>query len=211
MLTDERISEMLGKALVAFDTDGIDAVSLTDLAGMAEVSVSDFVRWFASSDEVLQTIVTNEIIEPMTRASAELPGGSASDQLRNYCGRAWEIINTQRFARIYRLMVTGVAQKPALAKFFAEQIGMPIRRQLEAIITKGIAKGEFRSVPAASAARAIAGSLVTQAFWCNHGDLWGSALCGVPSRVVPETVGLMLQGLTRGNPSASLTNTGDPR
>ena len=211
MPTDERISDMLGKALVAFDTDGIDAVSLTDLADMADVSVSDFARWFATSDDVFQTIVTNEIIEPMTRASAELPGGSAADQLLNYCGRAWEIINTQRVARIYRLLVIEVAQKPARAKFFAAQIGLPIRRQLEAIIANGIARGEFRSVSPASAARAIAGSLVTQAFWCNHMDLWGPALCGVPSRVVPETVGLMLQGLTRDNPSAILTNDGDPR
>ena len=202
---------MLDKALVAFDADGIDAISVTHLADMAGVSAADFARWFATSDDVFQTILTNEIVEPMTRASAELPGGSAADQLRNYCGRAWEIINTQRFARIYRLLVTEVAQKPVLAKFFAEQIGLPIRRQLEAIIANGVARGEFRAVSAASAARAIAGSLVTQAFWCNHMDLWGPALCGVPSRVVPETVGLILQGLTRDNPSALNTNNGDPR
>lgn len=210
-MTDERINEVLDPALVAFDLDGIDAVSLGSLADMAGVPVPDFARRFATSDDVFEAIVSHEIIQPMARAAAELPDGSAADQLRNYCGRAWEIINTQRFARIYRLLVTEVAQKPALAKFFAEQIGLPIRRQLESIIATGVARGEFRPVPAASAARAIAGSLVTQAFWCNHMDLWGPALCGVPSRVVPETIGLVLEGLMRDSLTGSLKTNGEPR
>ena len=210
-MTDDRISEVLDRALVAFDLDGIDAVPVMRLAGMAGASAPEFTRRFATSDDVFQAIVTHEIIEPMARAIAELPDGSAADQLRNYCGRAWEIINTPRFARIYRLLVTEVAQKPGLAKFFADEIGLPIRRQLERIITDGIARGEFRPVSAASAARSIAGSLVTQAFWCNHMDLWGPALCGVPSRVVPETVGLVLSGLTRPSLSGSLTTNGEPR
>ena len=210
-MTDERISQVLDSALVAFDLDGIDAVPLVNLAIMAGVSVPDFTRRFTTSDAVFEAIVSHEIIEPMARAAAELPDGSAADQLRNYCGRAWEIINTQRFARIYRLLVTEVAQKPAIAKFFAEQIGVPIRRQLESIIAHGIARGEFRPVPAASAARAIAGSLVTQAFWCNHMDLWGPALCGVPSRVVPETIGLVLEGLMRDSLTGLLTTNGEPR
>lgn len=210
-MTDEGMSEVLDRALVAFDLDGIDAVPVMSLAGMAGVSVPEFTRRFATSDDVFEAIVRHEIIEPMARAGAELPAGSAADQLRNYCGRAWEIINTPRFARIYRLLVTEVAQKPALAKFFAEEIGLPIRRRLESIIVHGIAEGEFRPIPAASAARAIAGSMVTQAFWCNHMDLWGPALCGVPSRVVPETVGLVLGGLMRDSLAGLLTTKGEPR
>lgn len=210
-MSDERINEVLDPALVAFDLDGIDAVSLVSLADMAGVSVPDFARRFATSDAVFEAIVSHEIVQPMARAAAELPDGSAADQLRNYCGRAWEIINTQRFARIYRLLVTEVAQKPALATFFAEHIGLPIRRQLESIITTGVVRGEFRPVPAASAARAIAGSLVTQAFWCNHMDLWGPALCGVPSRVVPETIGLVLEGLMRDSMTGLLKTNGEPR
>jgi AcrR family transcriptional regulator len=210
MLTDERIRDMLDQALVAFDAEGIDSVPMGHLADLAGVPVPEFSRWFPSTDEVFKAIITNEIVEPMSRAIAELPGGSAAEQLRNYCGRAWEIINTQRFARIYRLLVTGVAHKPALARFFAGEIGLPIRRQLEAILAAGIASGEFRPVSAPAAARAIAGSLVTQAFWCNHRDLCGPAMGGTPSRVVSETVGLILQGLAR-SPAASLTTNGDPR
>ena len=210
-MTDEQISQMLDAALVAFDLDGIDAVPLVSLAAMAGVSVPELAQRFANSDAVFQAIVTHEIIEPMARAAAELPGGSAAEQLRNFCGRAWEIINTQRFARIYRLLVTEVAQKPALAKFFAEEIGLPIRRQLETIISSGINRGEFRPVAAAAAARAIAGSLVTQAFWCNHMDLWGAALCGVPSRVVPETVGLVLGGLVSDSLTGVLITNGELR
>jgi AcrR family transcriptional regulator len=210
MLTEDQESEILSAALMLFDLEGIDTVKPSDIAGLANISVAQLTTRFPTMEDVVRAIVTQSIIQPMARSSAELPSGSAGDRLRNYCGRAWEIINTPRFAMIYRLLINEVPLHPALASFFADEVAGPIRRQVENILAQGIARGEFRSLPTASAARAIAGSLVTQAFWCNHADLWGSAFCGTPSRVVPETIALMLNGLNSDS-SAILNPIGDPR
>ena len=211
MLTEDRVNEMLCSALVAFHRAGIDAMTLTELAGFAGIPEAEFTARFATRDEVFRAIVIREVVEPMARACAELPPGAAPDQLRNYCGRIWEIMNSRRFAMIYRLLVTDVHGKPWLARLFAEEIAGSVCRQLETIVASGVAGGEFRAVSPASAARAIAGSLVTQAYWCNHLESWGPALCGVPSRVVPETVGLILGGLHRDGSAALLTTNGEPR
>jgi hypothetical protein len=163
---------------------------------------------FLTTEEMLRAIAKQVIVEPMKRASAELPPGTAAERLRNFAGRAWEIVNTPLFARLYRIVVAEVPEYPALAKFFAEEVSGPIRVQMEEIVTRGVSQGEFRPVLPSAAARALSGSLITQAFWCNHADVWGFAAGGVPSRVVPETLGLMLEGLNRSAPVSLPTDGG---
>lgn len=162
---------------------------------------------FLTTEEMLRAIMHQAIVEPMSRAAAELPSGSATEQLRNYAGRAWEIINTPVFAGIYRIVVAEVPEYPELARFFGDEVSGPIRVQLELIISRGIAQGEFRQVTPSAAARALTGSLLTQAFWCNHAHVWSHAAGVAPSRVVPETLGLMLEGLNRAS-SHPLTTDG---
>ena len=152
---------------------------------------------FLTTEEMLRAIMHQAIVEPMSRAAAELPSGTATEQLRNYAGRAWEIINTPVFAGIYRIVVAEVPEYPALAGFFSAEVSNPIQLQLERIITRGIARGEFRPVTPAAAARVITGSFLTQALWCNHPDVWGPSSGPGAHRVVPETLGLMLEGLNR--------------
>jgi hypothetical protein len=204
MLTDEQVSEVLNVALMIFCLEGMDRARLANMAEMAGISVAELSGRFSTPEQILRVIVTQAIIEPMARATAELPVGSAADQLRNYCGRAWEIINTPRFARVYHLLIAEATLHPALAMFFAEEVADPICRQIGAIISTGITRGEFRVVPTASAASAIFASLVTQAFWCNHENLSGYSFCGHSTRVVPETVGLLLNGLSQDGRAAIL-------
>ena len=156
---------------------------------------------FTTPEEMLRTVIRQTIAEPMARAAAELPPSAGKDQLRNYAGRVWEIINTPVFTGIYRIIVADVPEYPALARFFVTEVSRPVHLQLESIIARGIARGEFRPVPPAPAARALLASFITQAFWCNHGDVWGQPAGGIASRVVPETLSLLLDGLNRPQPT----------
>jgi hypothetical protein len=159
-----------------------------------------------TTEDVLRAVIRQAIAVPMARAAAELPSGTAAEQLRNYAGRAWEIIHTPVFAGIYRIVVAEVPEYPGLARFFAAHVSGPIQAQLELIIAQGIARGEFRPVTASAAAGALKGSLIAQAFWYNHADVWGPQ-GSAASRVVPETLSLLLEGLNRSS-SRSLSTDG---
>ena len=163
---------------------------------------------FLTTEEMLRAILHQAIVEPMTRAAAELPSGTAAEQLRNYAGRAWEIISTPVFAGIYRIVVAEVPEFPAMARLFGAEVSQPLHSQLEGIISRGIARGEFRPVTSSAAARVLTISLITQAFWCNHTHVWNHTAGGVATRVVPDTLGLLLDGLNRASSRIPSTDGG---
>jgi hypothetical protein len=124
-----------------------------------------------------------------------LPAGSAVEQLQNFCGRGWELLRTPTFTRIYRRTVADGAQSPVLARVYAEELYVPVLQMLTRVVEHGIAEGAFRPVCSHTAARVIVSSLVQQAFWCDNAEGFGP-LAGGCNRVVPETLSILLGGLT---------------
>ena len=197
MLTDDQMAEVLSAAVLILDLDGLANTRMEEIASMAGVTLVELNTRFSGPEEMLRRVVQQAVVEPIRRATEELPAGTAAEELKNFAGRAWEIINTPAFARIYRIVMAEVPHYPELARFFAQEVAGPARAQLEKIIARGIARGEFRHVAPAAVARALTGSLLSQAFWCNHAELWGESAGAAPSRVIPETLSLMLDGLNR--------------
>lgn len=132
----------------------------------------------------------------VARLCAALPSGPAVAQLHNLCGRGWELLRTPAFARMYRLSVADVPRLPDLARSCAEEVYEPLHEALARLVEQGIEEGAFRPVSSHAAARLIVAALVQQAFWCNHVDAFGPSLAGGCHRVVPETLSIVLGGLT---------------
>jgi hypothetical protein len=119
------------------------------------------------------------IADQVRRARIELPAGSGSEQLRNFCGRVWEIIHTPAF------------DTPLLVN----EVFGSVSSALEQIIAQGIHNGEFRPGSASAAARVVTASLLGQGVWCNQAEISGPGLNGNCARVVSETLSLVLGGL----------------
>lgn len=150
---------------------------------------------------VMSNVEPNEeaqaIAAEIQRACQELPPGTAVEQLRNFCGRGWEMLHTPEFARVYRAMVNEIPASPDAGRFYAEQICRPIIAALTGIIGKGIARSEFRLEHPHFAARLILAALIQQAFWCNHAEGVGPELgCGC-NRIVTDTLSIVLGGMVR--------------
>ncbi|HXW96315.1 MAG TPA: TetR-like C-terminal domain-containing protein [Gemmatimonadales bacterium] len=131
----------------------------------------------------------------VARACRELPPGSAVGQLRDFCGRIWEILHTPTQAALYRLWVTEAPRDIKLARFYSEEVYKPIHGLMVEIIVRGIASGEFRAIPPDVAARVILAALIEQAFWCNHAETLGPGGRGGCNRVITETLTVVLGGL----------------
>jgi AcrR family transcriptional regulator len=211
MLTDEQMGEVVATGAVVLARQGLSPASMAEIARMAGVTLAELIGQFPTTAEVFRAVMTEVAVQPITRASRELPAGAASEQLRNYACRVWEILNTPVFACLHRIVIAEVSHSPELARYFAAHVVAPVREQIEVIIARGMARGEFRPVHPSSATRAIVGALMAQAAWCNHADLWGHQAGGTSSRVVPETIGLVLEGLHRRVTTTELTDGGTHR
>jgi hypothetical protein len=131
------------------------------------------------------------------RACQELPPGTAVEQLRNFCGRGWEMLHTPEFDRMYRAMVNEIAGSSEAGRFYAHEVCAPILSALTGIIGRGIASSEFRLQNPHFAARMILAALIQQAFWCNHAEVVGPELgCGC-NRIVTDTLSIVLGGMVR--------------
>lgn len=137
------------------------------------------------------------IAAEIRRACQELPPGTAVEQLRNFCGRGWEMLHTPEFARMYRAMVNEMPASSEAGRFYAHEVCAPILSVLTVIIGRGIARSEFRLESPHFAARMILAALIQQAFWCNHAEGVGPELgCGC-NRIVTDTLSIVLGGMVR--------------
>jgi AcrR family transcriptional regulator len=194
-MTVERKAELLASAITIFASRGVKAASLSDIARQTRVSVPTLERAVGSKEQLFRSAVREVARIHVTRACRELPPGPAVEQLRNFCGRSWEILHTPTYAALYRLWVTEIPRYPDLARFYADEVYGPVHDLLVGIIERGIAEGQFRPVVPGTAARVIMAALAKQAFWCNHGEAFGPALGSGCNRVVAETLSILLGGL----------------
>src|SRR5262245_26710908 len=111
---------------------------------------------------------TRALAAEIQRACLELPPGTPIEQLRNFCGRGWEILHTPEFDRVHRIMINEMPADPEARRFYSEQICGPLLGVLEGILVRGMARAEFALEHPHRAARVILAALIQQAFWCNH-------------------------------------------
>lgn len=143
-------------------------------------------------------MIEQEIVTARTHVAlmcGALPPGPAVEQLQNFCGRGWELLRTPLFARMYRHMIVDGPGARDVARVYAEEVYVPMYQMLARLIEEGIAQGAFHPVCSHTAARLLVSALVQQAFWCDHAEGFGP-LAGGCNRVVPETLSIVLGGLT---------------
>ena len=134
------------------------------------------------------------VAREIERACRELPSGSGVEQLRNFCGRGWEMLHTPEFARTYRMLAAELPTSAEARRFYGERISGPLLEVLSGIISRGLLRSEFRTEQPHVAARIILAALIQQAFWCNHDGLNATMVCGC-NRVVTDTLSLVLGGM----------------
>jgi hypothetical protein len=144
-----------------------------------------------------------DLAAQIAKACTALPPGTAVEQLRNFCGRTWELLHTPAYAALEGQWLTEAPHHADLTRFYAENVYGTIHATLAAIVERGIASGELRPTDARAAARVILSALVTQAFWCNHPEPFGPAVAGGCHRAVADTLSLVLGGLRPAAPDST--------
>jgi hypothetical protein len=140
-----------------------------------------------------------ELTEALAQARRELPPGPVVEQLRNYCGRVWDVLRTPAFAEACRQSLVRRAGKGA-AHGAIEACLADVHRLLVA----GVRAGELRPVSCGPLARLLVSSLLARACWCAYPDRIGARIAGTCTRVVAETLDVLLPAITVTPPGAPI-------
>lgn len=162
-----RPSEILEAALAVFAEKGLAAARMDDIARRAGVTKGTIYLYFANKDAVFKALLSETIGERVQASSllAENFEGSTRDLLAQVLRIMGAFIAHSDRVVLPKIVIAEIAKFPELARFYREQV---IDRGLalwETILARGVARGEFRALPAAHVTRICIGPLLLAAIW----------------------------------------------
>ncbi len=111
------LQNLLDAALEVFDERGYHGARVDDIAKLAKTSHGTFYLYFASKEDLFQTLVT-DVTEEMRKLAASLPPIEASkagyDQLREWLGRFYDLY--EHYHPIIRAWTEANSQNPEMAR-----------------------------------------------------------------------------------------------
>ncbi|MCB9436748.1 MAG: TetR/AcrR family transcriptional regulator [Anaerolineales bacterium] len=158
---EDRRTEILMAALVAFAEKGYDKTSMDDIVRVSGLSKGTLYWYFKNKEALflgIMDMIFNQFMSIIDAFQASLSDHSAADMLRMLIQQAAEFFATdEKLVGLISDMFLQATQNPAklqaLAEFYERYIS-----GLQTIIQYGIDRGEFRSVDAHALAVAISAS-----------------------------------------------------
>jgi len=161
---EARPEEILDAAFEVFGEQGFARTRLEEVAQRAGVSKGTLYLYFDSKETLFREMVRARAVTAIREGEAFVQGfqGSHRDLLVAFLQRMYRVLRDQNLSRISRLVQAELVSFPELAQFYTEEVILPARHLVEAILARGIASGEFRAGPNKFASRAVP-MLLTQA------------------------------------------------
>lgn len=193
----ERPDEILNAALDEFLVKGFDAARMEDIAVRAKISKAGVYLYFDSKIALLQALIDREVKPIASRAVALLRAGHAdpAGAIRMLATFARGVIADPRVFAVPRLVISIAVRFPEIAQRYRVEVVERGLGALTGLIEAGIAKGIFRAVDPAFAARAVAGPLILEALWTQV--LRGPTLTADPVAAAERQLDILLHGLLK--------------
>jgi AcrR family transcriptional regulator len=164
---EARPQEILAAALAEFAARGFAAARMEDIAARAGVTKGTLYLYFASKEELFKSLVRESIgaVIAARQVEADLFEGPAADLLATILRFMGYFARTSDRAVLPKIMVAEAGNFPELVRFYRAEVvdrGMAL---LSAIIARGIARGEFRTVDPQHAARLCIAPMLLVILW----------------------------------------------
>lgn len=172
--SDARPDEILDAALAVFGEKGFDPARMEDIALAAGVSKGAVYLYFESKEAVLKGLIEREVapVAAQLGALAAAGGADPAATLPLIVKTAVNLTQTPAFAATPRVVLSVAARFPEIGQYYREHVVDIGLGAIEALIRKGAAKGVFRAVDAAAAARVVMGPVLLKAL---HVHILGGA------------------------------------
>jgi AcrR family transcriptional regulator len=196
-----RPGEIIAAALASFAERGFAGTKLEDVAAAAGISKGTIYLYFPTKEDLFRAVVRQAVLPNVEAAEADLAShtGSSADLLRMLTQRFLLLLDSDLTA-IPKLVLAESGNFPAIAQFYADTVLRRAFRMVEAILTRGIERGEFRPVDVHATLPLFAGPFLLLALW-KHSLGRHTDLAFDPRAVAQAHIDVLLRGLAPDEPS----------
>jgi len=172
---DARPGELATAALELFIERGFSATRLDDVAKRAGVSKGTLYLYFDSKEALFKSVIEEGIVSRIEEYEVFMRAyeGTSAELLRDLVFSWWSQIGATKLGGITKLMMSEAGNFPALAKFYHDDVITRGMGLFVYVIERGVASGEFRSVPMEYVPRICAAPVVMLMLWRHSFDLCG--------------------------------------
>ena len=164
---ESRPAEILDAAVAVFAERGFAAARMEDIAQKAGVTKGTIYLYFRSKEEVFKSLVRDSIGRTIgsTTANARTFEGRSSDLIRMVLGAIGNLLMTSDRVVLPKIIIAEAGNFPELARFYREEIMDRGIALMTGIVERGIARGEFRKLPAEHVTRLCIAPILLIALW----------------------------------------------
>jgi AcrR family transcriptional regulator len=162
-----RPAEILDAALSMFAEKGYAGTRMDEIAKRAGVTKGTIYLYFENKEAVFKTLVRESIGATLAGVTANMGNfkGPAKELIRFALGTMGHLLTTSDRVVLPKIIIAESGNFPELACFYREEIIDKGLALMSALIERGIAQGEFRSVPVQHAVRLCIAPVLLGAIW----------------------------------------------
>jgi len=193
---EARPGELVAAALACFAERGFAATKLDDIAAKAGVSKGTVYLYFPSKEELFKAVVRESLLPNIARAESLIddPAIPAAAQLRGLLEFMTGRMASSPVGIIPKLIVTEAGNFPDIARFYLDQVVHRGFALVGRVLTRGIERGEFRTIDVRHTTFCVIAPLLLTALWRHSlGRYEPEALD--PDALWRTHIELLLQGL----------------
>lgn len=199
-LPEERPRQIIDAAFAEFGEHGLEGARLDEIARRAGVSKGTIYLYFASKDDLFRAVVRDKVVTVIEEAEARVERAASEDipseeELRRYLISHWAYVRSPMYQTMYRLTHTELPQFPDLARFYGAEVVERALRVTASIVSRGIARGEFREIDPARTARSISAVCITHSVWFERRKLFQLANSDTSEEVRDFLIDFVLHSL----------------
>ena len=193
-----RPEEITAAALELFVERGYAATRLEDVAARAGISKGTLYLYFANKEDLFKAVVREALVARLVEFGGQIAQyqGSTFDLLRLVVKNWWEKIGSTRISGIPKLILSEARNFPEIADFYIAEVVRPGRETIEAIIRRGIARGEFRDVDVENTAHLLVAPMLMISLWRNSLECCSDERID-PAALMSAHVEMLSRGLAR--------------
>lgn len=162
-----RIPEILDAALACFAEKGFAGTRMDDIAARAGISKGTIYLYFDGKEAVFKALARQSIGAQLENVLAHVKAaqGPSADLLRFVIATLGGFAGVSDRVVLVKVLLAEAGNFPELAEFWRREIVDRGITLFEAIIRRGIARGEFRNVAPSHAARLCIAPVLVMVLW----------------------------------------------
>lgn len=162
-----RPQEILKAALSVFAEKGFAAARLEEIAARAGVTKGTIYLYFDSKEAVFKALVQDRLVSQLNVFAdfVRAHQGPVAPLLANLLRNIGTFLCTSDYAVLPKIVIAEAGNFPDLARMYRWEVIERGLKLLGGVISAGIARGEFRDIPVAHAARLALAPMLLAAIW----------------------------------------------